>query len=277
MTDTTNPQQADRRERYAAAIREAEGWVLDDGQHMLDAVIAIADAEQAELRRERDLAIAHDRQPYPTAWAYEQVCTALNTHRNMAEVRRLGLAAALRLDNGAPWDTIRDRAAELAAPDDRAAILREAADAYDAIIDKSTGKEADPRYWSGVHDVAVGLRAMADAASGPGGVAGETQQPETQAFKVQVWPLARILAEVQCGSQDWTWDEEWADLDHYRAKELADLETQIKANGITEPVLIGSDGRLWNGHHRLRLAVRLGIGYVPVRVPAVVSQPDGEA
>jgi hypothetical protein len=107
--------------------------------------------------------------------------------------------------------------------------------------------------------------------------ASEAQQPETQAFTVQVWPLTRILSEVQCGSQDWTWDEEWADLDHYRAKELADLETQIKVNGITEPVLIGSDGRLWDGHHRLRLAVRLGIGYVPVRVPAVVSQPDEEA
>ena len=33
-----------------------------------------AAAEIAELTRERDLAVAHDRQPYPTAWAYEQVC-----------------------------------------------------------------------------------------------------------------------------------------------------------------------------------------------------------
>ncbi|MFJ7963175.1 hypothetical protein [Streptomyces sp. NPDC096324] len=52
----------------------------------------------------------------------------------------------------------------------RAAALRSAADAYDALIDKATGKEADPRYWQGVHDVAVGLRAMAD----------EAQQPETR-------------------------------------------------------------------------------------------------
>jgi hypothetical protein len=47
MTETTD--QAARRNRYDAAIREAEGWVLDDGQHMLDAVLAVADAEQAEL------------------------------------------------------------------------------------------------------------------------------------------------------------------------------------------------------------------------------------
>lgn len=31
-------------------------------------------ADLAACQEERDLAIAHDRQPYPTAWAYEQVC-----------------------------------------------------------------------------------------------------------------------------------------------------------------------------------------------------------
>jgi hypothetical protein len=51
MPETTNPQ-PDRRERYAAAIRETDGWVLDDGQHMIDAVIAVADAEQADLATE---------------------------------------------------------------------------------------------------------------------------------------------------------------------------------------------------------------------------------
>ncbi|MFB6665915.1 hypothetical protein [Streptomyces parvus] len=38
---------ADRRDRYAAAIRETDGWVLDDGQHMIDAVMAVADSEIA--------------------------------------------------------------------------------------------------------------------------------------------------------------------------------------------------------------------------------------
>jgi hypothetical protein len=35
------------------------------------------DAELQRTRKERDLAVAHDRQPYPTAWAYEQACRAL--------------------------------------------------------------------------------------------------------------------------------------------------------------------------------------------------------
>ncbi|MEU6768556.1 ParB N-terminal domain-containing protein [Streptomyces sp. NPDC046853] len=86
--------------------------------------------------------------------------------------------------------------------------------------------------------------------------------------RIEVWPLARVLAEVRCGSQDWSWDEEWADLDkrHAETGYLAKLEQQISENGITMPVLIGSDGRLWDGHHRLRIAVRRGIGYVPVEI-----------
>jgi hypothetical protein len=84
----------------------------------------------------------------------------------------------------------------------------------------------------------------------------------------QVWPLTRVLADVAVGSGDWTWDEEWADLDarHAATGYLDTLEQQIRENGITMPVLIGNDGRLWDGHHRLRIAVRLGIPYVPVEV-----------
>lgn len=80
----------------------------------------------------------------------------------------------------------------------------------------------------------------------------------------QLWPLQRILAEVRCGSQDWTWDDEWADLDQRHPEKLAVLEQSIKTEGITTPLLIGSDGRLWDGHHRLRIAVRLGIPHAPV-------------
>ncbi|MFD9248475.1 hypothetical protein [Streptomyces bottropensis] len=83
--------ETDRRERYATAISK---WHRDPEQPLYiqgaDAVIAIADQEQAELRRERDLAIAHDRQPYPTAWAYEQACKALRRKEAAIErVRRL--------------------------------------------------------------------------------------------------------------------------------------------------------------------------------------------
>ncbi len=44
-------------------------------------------AQLAEALRERDEAIAHDRQPYPTAAAYEAVCESL--HRREAQVAAL--------------------------------------------------------------------------------------------------------------------------------------------------------------------------------------------
>lgn len=95
----------------------------------------------------------------------------------------------------------------------------------------------------------------------------------------QVWPLHRVLTEVAVGSGDWSWAEEWADLDERHASTgyLDHLEQQIRQNGITIPVLIGSDGRLWDGHHRLRIAVRLGIGYVPVEiVPPSANDADDD-
>jgi hypothetical protein len=113
--------------------------------------------------------------------------------------------------------------------------------------------------------MAAELRRRADEAADAART-GQTSAEERP--DIQVWPLGRVLSEVRCGSQDWSWGEEWADLDYYRSEELAALEQQIRVNGITEPLLIGTDGRLWNGHHRLRLAVRLNIVYVPVRAAA---------
>lgn len=44
--------------------------------------------ELAEAKKERDLAIAHDRQAYPTADAYERVCATLEkTKKQLAEAR----------------------------------------------------------------------------------------------------------------------------------------------------------------------------------------------
>jgi hypothetical protein len=45
--------------------------------------------------RERDLAVAHDRQPYPTAWAYEQLATAHAALRAKLEEAEELRAAAL--------------------------------------------------------------------------------------------------------------------------------------------------------------------------------------
>jgi hypothetical protein len=57
----------------------------------IDQLTALSQA-QARLEAERDLAIAHDRQPYPTAWAYEQVCKARDKWQARAEAAEALLA-----------------------------------------------------------------------------------------------------------------------------------------------------------------------------------------
>lgn len=62
-----------------------------------------------------------------------------------------------------------------------------------------------------------------------------------------------------CGC-DWDWATEWADICQEDAgMRLAGLIGDIAANGIREPLLLGDDGRVWDGHHRLMVARLLGI------------------
>ena len=100
--------------------------------------------------------------------------------------------------------------------------------------------------------------------------------------------LAAILRDYVPGSKDqpWTWDDEEQDLHSHpcpteRARaqgvdvEPCDdgqpgcyqrrLEAFLAAEGrITQPVCLGPDGRVWDGHHRIVAAKRLGFADVPV-------------
>jgi hypothetical protein len=73
--------------------------------------------EVDRLREGRDLAIAHDRQPYPTQWAYDQAVAALEKHRqraDRAERERDELKAAVERWRGlaeAQQKTIREEVA----------------------------------------------------------------------------------------------------------------------------------------------------------------------
>ncbi|QQM45134.1 hypothetical protein [Streptomyces liliifuscus] len=87
----TQTADADRRARYAQAIRDTDGWVLDDGQHMLDAVLAVADAEQATIRAAalREAADHLARQMALASPATRDVIAA-----DVAELRRLAAVPA---------------------------------------------------------------------------------------------------------------------------------------------------------------------------------------
>ncbi|WP_392971067.1 hypothetical protein [Streptomyces sp. LN245] len=209
MTDTTNPQ-ADDRADLRAEIEKLVRWHREDGDALAEmrGTIERLRGEKRKLgelaaRRESELIYYRGQQaaaapvpasapteeaPAPTAWAYEQVSNALDADRKQAEVRRLALAAALRLDTGASWDAIRDRAAELA-------------DAPPTVVDTSEDRCAECGHFRGAHEeaeepVSVGRctvcadddewhdfeaaeapHRLADAVpvSGPGGAADETQ------------------------------------------------------------------------------------------------------
>jgi len=87
--------------------------------------------------------------------------------------------------------------------------------------------------------------------------------------------VAEIVRRWRPGSGDWSWDDEAAELDshvcrccgqpgHYQER----LEAFLRDGGrLGQPLCLGSDGRVWDGHHRIVAALRLGIQRLPVEAP----------
>lgn len=81
--------------------------------------------------------------------------------------------------------------------------------------------------------------------------------------------LDDLLARWVPGSADWSWADELADL---HASPVTDaIRARVVDEGIGfadhfGPVLLGSDGRVWDGHHRICIAMELGITHLMVEV-----------
>lgn len=69
--------------------------------------------------------------------------------------------------------------------------------------------------------------------------------------------LAALLNIYQVGSGEWSWEEEHKKL--INRPVTIQLIEAIRAEGIREPILLGNDGRVWDGHHRITVARHLGI------------------
>lgn len=78
---------------------------------------------------------------------------------------------------------------------------------------------------------------------------------------------AEIMARWRPGSYEerWSWHDERRELEEYNGLFVRALAYDIQAYGIKEPVLLGDDGRVWDGHHRILLAERYGLP-VPVEI-----------
>lgn len=100
-------------------------------------------------------------------------------------------------------------------------------------------------------------------------------------------PLQEILDNYVPGSmpQPWTWEDESRDLDERgcccRSKMCdqprhlepgqyqRELENHLRKLGHIQDstgIVLGNDGRVWDGHHRIVAARRLGFTHVPVEV-----------
>ncbi|MBT2429415.1 hypothetical protein J7F02_28315 [Streptomyces sp. ISL-112] len=163
---------ADRRARYAAAIRETDGWVLDDGQHMIDAVMAVADSEIAAahtaLRRGNSrLADENARlraEPAAPPAPADRAATRDRIRRAICEASGFTWLPDELMEPDEYGEHADAVLAVLDAPADRAAVLNEAADAVLDII----GTEARlPQTISGVYRASDHLRRLAgEAAAG---------------------------------------------------------------------------------------------------------------
>lgn len=79
--------------------------------------------------------------------------------------------------------------------------------------------------------------------------------------------LAQVVAFWRPGSHDWTWAEEYADvMTHERTPAIRRrvMEDGIGFQDHAAPILLGPDGRVWDGHHRICIALEMRISMVNV-------------
>lgn len=74
--------------------------------------------------------------------------------------------------------------------------------------------------------------------------------------------LVDLMRDYRDGDEHgWFTEFDW--LRDNDAERLAALRTDAATNGIRVPILLGDDGRIWDGHHRVCVAYDLGLAEVP--------------
>lgn len=81
--------------------------------------------------------------------------------------------------------------------------------------------------------------------------------------KAQTMNLREILTNYSDGDGI-GWSAEFAYLRTFHAKKIADITASVAREGFKEPIFLGYDGRVWDGHHRLAVAEALDWRELPV-------------
>ncbi|QUE25551.1 ParB-like nuclease domain protein [Microbacterium phage SadLad] len=74
-------------------------------------------------------------------------------------------------------------------------------------------------------------------------------------------PVTQIITFWRPGSGDWSWAEEISRISTDPQTPIVARRTREEGFGFSDdiaPVLLGSDGRVWDGHHRICLAIGSG-------------------
>lgn len=130
-------------------------------------------------------------------------------------------------------------------------------------LDRDAWQKRDNGAWSLAY-VGVGLRFTAEYLPATVlHVPGRDLVQEAQAGSVYgVMSVADVLAQYEPGDP-WTWAEEFAHIWTNHATYMVGLVANVSVYGIHTPILLGNDGRLWDGHHRLAIAVALMHEVIP--------------
>lgn len=78
--------------------------------------------------------------------------------------------------------------------------------------------------------------------------------------------LKYLMRKWRTGSVEppWTWKDEIEKLWCTEPDYMAELVQSIMTYGVREPILLGDDGRVWDGHHRVVAAYHIGRERVPL-------------
>lgn len=73
-------------------------------------------------------------------------------------------------------------------------------------------------------------------------------------------PLPVLLRHWRPGSYDWEWLDEYWNLMHVNPAVTDAVRARVESEGFGfadafGPILLGSDGRVWDGHHRICIAI----------------------
>lgn len=99
---------------------------------------------------------------------------------------------------------------------------------------------------------------------------------KTSRSEYPLMALHQLIKNYQPSSGDWGWDEEYADLHRREPDKMRRLAANVEIFGFRNPVRLGDDGRVWDGHRRICAAVRLGLYWVPVERASDQKHNRGE-